>query len=277
MASKAATARHYDRLARAYSELYGPEQLRKHSVALGLLEVGEGDAVLDAGCGDGSLMARLVGRCSLAVGVDSSREMLRVARGRVGRGAALVLADVERLPFRGGCFDAAFLITVLQDLPSPGEGLREVARVLRGGGLCVATWLKKAPLGGGLEGLLRGAGLRPIRLLDLEGVQDVVSLSVKEGLEPRAYLRRIRNVRRGLELRSRIIRALGAGGMTVGELARAVGRSYSSALRQLKNMEREGLVERLGGRPTKWRLTGRGQACIEDYLAPSSAGPQVPR
>ncbi|MCS7042190.1 MAG: class I SAM-dependent methyltransferase [Bryobacteraceae bacterium] len=44
------------------------------------------------------------------------------------------VADLERLPFRDGCFDAALNIVTLEHLPRPLEALREIARVLRRGG-----------------------------------------------------------------------------------------------------------------------------------------------
>ncbi|MCX8204147.1 MAG: methyltransferase domain-containing protein [Candidatus Nezhaarchaeota archaeon] len=273
MARRVSTPKYYDELSRSYSELYGPEQLRKHTLALSLVETSRGAVILDVGCGDGSLISMAAGKCSLAVGVDSSRRMVKLAWRRLKRRACLVLADAESLPFRDGSFDAAFVITVLQNLSSPRRGLSEVRRVLKGGGVCVATWLKKAKLKHSFEGLLRGAGLRPIKLLDLEGVQDLMSLSIKEEFEPKAYLRRIRNVRRGLELRSLIIKMLRGESLTIRKLAEKAGCSYSSAFRQVKNLEREGIVERLDNRPAKWKLTGRGQACIRDYLDTLSAGP----
>ena len=261
--------RHYDRVANIYEELYGVEQARKHSIALSLLKVGVGDVVIDVGCGNGTLLKALAKLGSLAVGVDVSKEMLKAAKRKLGSEAYLTLADAEALPFRGGGFTAAFLVTVIHDLPNPLRCLEEVYRVLKPGGACFTTWLKKAGRAVRLEDLLVSAGLRPREALDFEGVQDLMATALKEDVEARAYLKSMRNVKRGLELRSSIIRLLKSGEHSVSELARRAGLSYSSVLRQLRNLEREGVVERLGKPPYRWRLTGRGQLSMFDYLTPS--------
>ena len=271
MERKLEASRYYDSIASSYTELYGVEQARKHALALSLAGVDEDDVVLDVGCGDGALLERVADRCSLAVGLDASREMLRRARERRSN-ASLVLADAEALPFRDCCFTVAFMITVLHNLSSPGVGLREAWRVLKPRGRCFATWLKKAGGGFKLKDLLLEAGLRPIELLNLDGVEDLMSLALKvEAAEGRAYLRLIRNVRRGLELRSAIIKALKGREQTAKKLAEQVGVSYASALRQLRNLEREEVVERLGKPPFKWRVTGKGQLSLLDYLQPGTS------
>ncbi len=260
--------RHYDCVAGVYEELYGVEQARKHSVALSLLRVGVGDVAVDVGCGNGTLLKVLTELGSFAVGVDISKGMLKIARRKLGNEAYLTLADAEALPFRREGFTAAFLVTVLHDLPDPLRCLKEVYRVLKPGGACFTTWLKKAGEAVRLEDLLVRAGLRPRAALNLEGVQDLMALALKEDVEARAYLKSMRNVKRGLELRSTIIRSLKSGEHTVSELAKQAGLNYSSVLRQLRNLEREGVVERLGKPPYRWRLTGRGQLSMFDYLAP---------
>jgi len=269
MGCKAEASAHYDLLAGSYDELYGQEQLRKGLISIGLAEPTDDDLALDAGCGSGGLLEVLINkRHVFAVGLDLSMGMLKRAKEKVGARAGLIHADVENLPLRDECFTVAFVITVLHGLPSPLKGLAEAARVLKRGGRLVATWLKKASVEVDLVELSRRAGLRPIKLLDLEGVQDLVLLAAKQraGPEPRAYLRRIRNVKRGVELRSEVVRALREGGRAAKELAEALKVSYSSVLRQLRNLEREEIVERVGRPPFKWRLTGRGQSSLDEYV-----------
>lgn len=85
---------------------------------------------------------------------------------------------------------------------------------------------------------------------------------------PRAYLRRIKNVKRGISTRSRIIDALKQKPLTVNELAELMELSPSTIRRHLRNMLREGIV--LSFRAEKkrlWKLTGIGQAALEEVIA----------
>jgi SAM-dependent methyltransferase len=50
-----------------------------------------------------------------------------------------VLGDLHGLPFRNGVFDAVVSIQVLEHLQEPGEGIREMARVLKPGGQLILT------------------------------------------------------------------------------------------------------------------------------------------
>jgi SAM-dependent methyltransferase len=101
-------------------------------------------SILDAGCGAGSDLAALASRidagCSLA-GLDSSSSLLRMAwdRTREYRGrCSLIRGDILDIPCRGGAFDAVRIDRVLQHLPGPVRGVRELVRVLVPGGTLVA-------------------------------------------------------------------------------------------------------------------------------------------
>ena len=72
--------------------------------ALDLLDPQPGERILDVGCGEGALTARIVERGAEVVGVDSSRSMVDAAR---ARGLDARLADASDMPFRAE-FDAAF-------------------------------------------------------------------------------------------------------------------------------------------------------------------------
>ncbi|MEV0992677.1 methyltransferase domain-containing protein [Streptomyces sp. NPDC049949] len=98
-----------------------------------------GDRVLDAGCGTGRALPALraaVGPAGTVLGADLTPQMLAAARraGRDGQGA-LLLADVARLPLRDGVLDAVFAAGLVAHLPDPEANLRELARVVRPGGL----------------------------------------------------------------------------------------------------------------------------------------------
>ncbi|MFF3152334.1 class I SAM-dependent methyltransferase [Streptomyces sp. NPDC057910] len=108
--------------------------------AAAVAEVGlaPGDTVLDAGCGTGRALAPLrdaVGPTGAVVGVDLTPEMLTEAvRAGRERHAALLRADVTRLPLAPASFDVVFGSGLISHLPQPAENLRELARITRPGG-----------------------------------------------------------------------------------------------------------------------------------------------
>lgn len=88
--------------------------------------------VLDIGCGDGRLLAA-AGSTSSWIGLDRSTTMLARAPGCVVRGEA------DRLPIASGAIGAAAALWMLYHLPDPGTAIAEAHRVLRRGGLFVAS------------------------------------------------------------------------------------------------------------------------------------------
>ncbi|WP_426956220.1 ArsR/SmtB family transcription factor [Muricoccus radiodurans] len=91
--------------------------------------------LLDIGAGTGQLLELVADRCDAALGVDASRDMLTLARGRLAeRGlaprCAVRQADMYRLPFPDASFDAVTLQMVLHYAEDPAAALTEAARVL---------------------------------------------------------------------------------------------------------------------------------------------------
>jgi SAM-dependent methyltransferase len=97
-----------------------------------------GSRLLDVGCGTGHHLARYRRLGFAVVGVDGSAEMLALAR-VANPGVPLQRADLQKLPFPDAAFDVVLSIEVLRYLPDPAPALREMARVLRPGGVLVAT------------------------------------------------------------------------------------------------------------------------------------------
>ncbi len=109
--------------------------------------------LLDIGTGTGRLLELLARRAASAVGVDASRAMLALARGRLaslgdGDGEVGVRqGDMYRLPFADAAFDVAIMHMLLHHADDPAAAVAEAARVLVPGGTLVVIDL--APHSGG--------------------------------------------------------------------------------------------------------------------------------
>jgi SAM-dependent methyltransferase len=99
------------------------------------LELEDGLAVLDSGCGMGFYLIALQELRELRlVGLDPDGARLRFAETRGAR-ADLVQGDAAALPFPDDSFDRVLMSEVLEHLPDDAAGLREAMRVLRPGGI----------------------------------------------------------------------------------------------------------------------------------------------
>ncbi|WP_086563801.1 class I SAM-dependent methyltransferase [Streptomyces africanus] len=116
-----------------------PDDGPAYAAAVAELGLRAGDRVLDAGCGTGRALPPLraaVGPSGVVLGADLTPAMLREAvRAGRDRDGALLLADVAALPLRSRALDAVFGAGLISHLPSPAENLRELARVVRPGGV----------------------------------------------------------------------------------------------------------------------------------------------
>jgi ubiquinone/menaquinone biosynthesis C-methylase UbiE len=94
--------------------------------------------ILDAACGNGrysKFLLRWADPDAVLTGFDLSPAMLRRARSRLrSERVTFAVADLTRLPYADGCFDAVVCGWVLEHLPDPRSGLRELARVMAPGG-----------------------------------------------------------------------------------------------------------------------------------------------
>ncbi len=96
---------------------------------------------LDVGCGNGAFTESIVQRCAPASvdGVDPSEAQLAFARLRATtRAARFHQGDAMALPFPDGDFDIAIMPLVIFFVPDPLKGVREMARVVKRGGVVSA-------------------------------------------------------------------------------------------------------------------------------------------
>ena len=107
-------------------------------------DFGDDADVLEVGCGDGSIWVEkrdaVPGGWRLTL-TDMSPGMIEAARAAIGDRAEYSVADVQELPFDDASFDAAIANHVLFHVPDRDRALRELARVLRPGGVLVGTMI----------------------------------------------------------------------------------------------------------------------------------------
>jgi len=122
------SAERYARDARFVSDLGAP--------VLDLLAPRPGERILDLGCGDGALTARIAAAGATVVGLDASPDMVAATR---ARGLEAHVASAEAAPDLGR-FDAVFSNAALHWMTDPDAVLAGVARALRPGGRFVGEF-----------------------------------------------------------------------------------------------------------------------------------------
>jgi SAM-dependent methyltransferase len=133
-------------------------EVSRTDAAAALLDGGE--ALLDVGCSDGELVARVAGRYRRTVAADIAPAAVAAAARRHGEAARWICLDASRtLPFADSSFSTVVSLSTLQYLFDPSAFLAEVHRVLAPGGRLLVETPNMAYLPQRLR-LLAG---RPIR------------------------------------------------------------------------------------------------------------------
>lgn len=121
---------------------------------LGFLELRYGDKILDLGCGKGLESieaAKLVGDFGVAVGLDITSKMLRVAEENAKKHSItnidFIVGDIENLPFENESFNAVMSNCVINHAQDKSRVYREIYRVLKDEGkFVVSDAVTKFPL-----------------------------------------------------------------------------------------------------------------------------------
>ncbi len=115
-----------------------PERLRHLADLVGGLDLRQGGAVLDLGCGSGEAISALFSLgAGRVIGLDISLTELILGRkllAEQGVEALLVAGCAESLPFADGLFDLIFSPDVIEHVAEQPKYLREARRVLKPGG-----------------------------------------------------------------------------------------------------------------------------------------------
>ncbi|MEM3577731.1 MAG: ArsR family transcriptional regulator [Candidatus Bathyarchaeia archaeon] len=82
---------------------------------------------------------------------------------------------------------------------------------------------------------------------------------LKEPYHPKAYLTSVKNIKRGLLARTKILNVLDKGSVKAKTLAEQTEMHYNVVVHHLRLLETEGIVERKRSKPNVWTLTGLGQ------------------
>lgn len=136
----AVAAAYFRRNARQWDEIRSlhVDEGEVERLLLDLLPSDPIDELLDIGTGTGRMLELLAPRVRRAVGIDLSREMLAVARDKLGRSqlrhCSVRQADMYRLPVPSESVDLVTIHQVLHFADDPGAVIAEAARTLRGGG-----------------------------------------------------------------------------------------------------------------------------------------------
>ena len=123
---------------------WNPQDYNKHTrfvsalalPVVELLEPKEGEYILDAGCGEGTLAVEIAKYGAKIIGIDSSEAMVAEAK---EKGLEAYVGSVTDLPY-DGIFDAVFSNAVLHWVKDARGAVQNIAKSLKPGGRFVAEF-----------------------------------------------------------------------------------------------------------------------------------------
>ena len=97
--------------------------------------------ILDVGCGTGDSLIYLYNKNQKLklFGIDISKNMLKIARKKLGNKAILKFSDVEKIQFENNFFDYVINTEAFHHFPNPNKAIKEMSRVLKKKGKLIIT------------------------------------------------------------------------------------------------------------------------------------------
>jgi ubiquinone/menaquinone biosynthesis C-methylase UbiE len=141
----------FDNLTEVYDNWFSTPlgRLIKHyelELVMNLLKPGQGELILDAGCGTGMFTSDIIESGASVIGLDVSRPMLKKAVYNMEYRFSCVCSDMLNLPFENNAFDKAISITAIEFIKNARQALGELERVTKpGGAIVVATLNSLSP------------------------------------------------------------------------------------------------------------------------------------
>ncbi|OGS06550.1 MAG: hypothetical protein A3J70_15775 [Elusimicrobia bacterium RIFCSPHIGHO2_02_FULL_61_10] len=163
------------------------------------LRIKKTDRVLDVGCGAGNMLEHVDAR---RTGIDLSETMIERARAKLGNGVELKKMSADTLDFPDNTFDKVMCSEVIEHVIDPSAVLKEIARVLKPGGIAAVSipnesllqWTKSLLLACKLKVLMRNDGHTNVEDVDNEWHLHHASLSLFRSWE-KGRLRTLRTIR----------------------------------------------------------------------------------
>jgi len=133
-------ARGWEDKAASYDRFVGDITSRFAEPLLNAVSAGPGTRLLDLATGPGYVAARAAEHGASVIGVDVAGAMIALAD-RLHPGLDFRQADVQKLPFEAGSFDAVVGNFLILHLGRPEQAMAGFVRMLRPGGrLALTTW-----------------------------------------------------------------------------------------------------------------------------------------
>lgn len=141
----------WDKAALYYENAWQQQLKPAHDTLFDFANIQQGQKIIDVACGTGLISFRAAaatGSDGFVLGTDISDKMIELANNiskenRIGN-ARFERMDAEELKINDGEFDVAICALGLMYAPSPNNALKEMYRVLKKGGVCIAAvWGKR--------------------------------------------------------------------------------------------------------------------------------------
>lgn len=145
----------WDKAATYYENAWQQQLKPAHDALLALAKIGAGEKIIDVACGTGLITFRAMeatGENGIVLGTDLSDKMVEMSTKTATENnlhnIKFERMDAEELKRPDGEFDVALCALGLMYVPSPINALKEMHRVLKPGGRCLAAvWGKRISCG----------------------------------------------------------------------------------------------------------------------------------